>query len=77
MLSSDYLSLNNITIGYTIPTNLLKKIQFENMRIYFVADGIGLWSKRQGLDPRQSFTSATTARYTSIRTISGGISLTF
>ena len=30
---------------------------------------------RVGLDPRQSYTSATTARYTPIRTVSGGINV--
>ncbi|MDD4727291.1 MAG: TonB-dependent receptor [Dysgonamonadaceae bacterium] len=77
LTSSDYLSLNNITIGYTIPHSLLRKIQFESLRIYFAADNVGLITNRRGLDPRQSFTSATTARYTPIRTISGGLSLTF
>ena len=77
LTSSNYLSLNNITIGYTIPKSLLRKIEFESLRIYFAADNVGLLTKRKGLDPRQSFISATTARYTPIRTISGGLSLTF
>lgn len=77
LTSSDYLSLNNITVGYTIPHSLLRKIQFESLRIYFAADNVALFAKRKGLDPRQSFTSASTARYTPIRTISGGLSLTF
>ncbi|HLW09798.1 MAG TPA: SusC/RagA family TonB-linked outer membrane protein, partial [Fermentimonas sp.] len=77
LTSSDYLSLNNITVGYTLPSNWLRQIQFENLRIYLTADNVALISSRQGLDPRQSFTSATTARYTPIRTISGGLSLTF
>lgn len=77
LTSSDYLSLNNITIGYSLPANVLKSIQFENLRIYLAADNVGLLTSRKGLDPRQSFTSATTARYTPIRTVSGGLSLTF
>ena len=77
LTSSDYLSLNNITVGYTLPQSLLRKIQLEKVRIYFAADNVGLIADRKGLDPRQSFTSATTARYTPIRTISGGLSLTF
>lgn len=77
LTSSNYLSLNNITVGYTLPKSWLNKIQFDNLRIYFAADNIGLLTNRKGLDPRQSFTSATTAIYTPIRTVSGGISLTF
>jgi len=77
LTSSDYLSLNNITVGYTLPSNVLNTMRFENLRIYFAADNVALLTSRRGLDPRQSFTSATTARYTPIRTISGGINLTF
>ncbi len=77
LTSSDYLSLNNITIGYTIPVKKLTKLDINKFRIYFVADNIAVLSKRKGLDPRQSFISSTTARYTPIRTLSGGISLSF
>ncbi|MGQ1947936.1 SusC/RagA family TonB-linked outer membrane protein [Geofilum sp. OHC36d9] len=75
--SSDYLSLNNITVGYTLPANIVRSIHVDKLRIYFAAENVALWSSRNGLDPRQSFTSATTARYTPIRTISGGINLVF
>ena len=77
LTSSDYLSLNNVTVGYTLPQTLVKKIMLEKLRVYFTADNIGLISSKKGLDPRQSYISATTALYTPIRTISGGISLAF
>lgn len=75
--SSNYLSLNNITVGYTLPSKITNKIKVQKLRIYLAADNVALWSAREGLDPRQSYTAATTARYTPIRTISGGINLTF
>lgn len=75
--SSDYLSLNNVTIGYTFPADFVQRLNIEKLRVYLTADNIALWTKRKGLDPRQSYTSATTARYTPIRTISGGINLSF
>lgn len=77
LTSSDYLSLNNITVGYSLPANLIKKVDINRLRVYFAADNVALLSARKGLDPRQSYISATTALYTPIRTISGGISLTF
>ena len=75
--SSDYLSINNITIGYTLPLDLVQSLKIEKLRLYFSADNVALFTSRKGLDPRQSFTTATTARYTPIRTISGGINLVF
>lgn len=77
LTSSDYLSLQNVTIGYSLPSKWLKKIKLEKVRIYGVADNVWLWSARKGLDPRQSFTAAEAAVYTPIRSISGGISITF
>ncbi len=77
LTSSDYLSINNITVGYTLPQQLVKKVMLDKVRVYFTADNVALISARKGLDPRQSYISATTALYTPIRTISGGISLTF
>ena len=75
--SSDYLSLNNITLGYTLPQSLIGDFNISRLRVYVTADNVALLSARQGLDPRQSFTTATTARYTPIRTVSGGLTLVF
>ncbi len=78
LTNASYLSLANITVGYTLPKSTVSKLGLGNVRIYAVADNIYTWSKRKGLDPRQSITGgASGAIYSSIRTISGGISITF
>ena len=77
LTSSDYLSINNITVGYTLPQSLTQKFMVSKLRLFFAADNVALLSARKGLDPRQSFTSATTAVYIPIRTISGGVNITF
>ena len=77
LVSSNYLSLQNITLGYTLPSKVSKKIRIEKLRVYAVADNVALLSARQGLDPRQGYTSSNNATYSPIRSISGGISLTF
>ena len=76
LTSSDYLSLQNITFGYTLPKNLTRKLQIEGVRLYFVADNVALLTARKGLDPRQGYVSSDNV-YSPIRTISGGISLNF
>ena len=75
--SSDYLSLNNITVGYSLPTSLVKKLGLTKLRVYFSGDNLALLSARKGLDPRQSYISASVSTYTAIRTLSGGISVAF
>lgn len=77
LVSSDYLSLNNVTIGYTLPAFVTKKMNVASARIYVSGDNLYVLSARQGLDPRQGVTSATTALYTALRTVSGGVKLTF
>ena len=54
LISSDYLSINNITIGYTIPDRWSEKIKVQDIRIYFAADNLAVASARKGVDPRFS-----------------------
>ena len=75
--SSDYFSINNITLGYTLPKRWTKALGVESLRLYGAADNVALFSARQGFDPRMSYTSATSSTYSALRTISGGVKLTF
>ena len=78
LISASYLSLDNIQIGYTLPKKWVNKIGIKNVRVYATGDNIWVWSKRQGLDPRQSMTGGANQTYApSLRTISGGITVTF
>lgn len=77
LTNSNYLSLNNITLGYTLPKHLTERIGMNELRVYFAAENVALWSKRKGLDPRQSYTAASNTNYSTMRSISGGIRLSF
>ena len=78
LTDASYLSLNNINFGYTLPRLVTKKAGIESLRIYVAADNICYWSQRKGLDPRQDIRGgASNAYYSPIRTISGGVTLTF
>ena len=76
LTNSNYLSLQNITVGYTLPRSLTRKMQIEGIRLFFVADNVALWTARKGFDPRQGYVGADNV-YSPIRTLSGGISLDF
>ena len=78
LVSSNYLALNNITIGYTLPAKWTTKIGIESVRVYGSADNVAVWSKRKGLDPRTSLVYNDKApAYSPVRTISGGIKVVF
>lgn len=49
---ASFLRIKNISLGYTIPKNLTRKIGFENIRVYFSADNIKTFNKfYKGWDP--------------------------
>lgn len=75
---ASFFNLRNITMGYNIPVKkMLPTAPVSGMRVYVVADNVYLWSKRKGMDPRQDISGSLGNNYSPIRTISGGISLTF
>ena len=78
LTKASYFSLQNLNFGYTLPANVTRNVGIEKVRVYLTADNVWVWSKRQGLDPRQSISgSVTNSYYAPMRTISGGITLTF
>ena len=77
LTDASYLGLQNVNLGYTFNSNLVKRLGLQDLRLYFSADNVCIWSKRKGLDPRQSVTgSATSSHYAPMRTLSGGVTIT-
>ena len=85
LISSDYLSINNVTVGYTFPERWMSKLKISSLRVYFAADNLAVASARKGVDPRYSiglgsFTSGSglnSGAYSAMRTLTGGLTLTF
>ncbi|MEG2064601.1 MAG: SusC/RagA family TonB-linked outer membrane protein, partial [Alistipes sp.] len=78
LTDASYLNLQNINVGYTLPKHITRKFGVDRLRIYLACENVFYWSKRQGFDPRYSFTgSSNQATYSPIRTISGGINIQF
>ena len=78
LTDASYLNIENINLGYTVPSKLSKKAQINSLRFYVSAENVFYWSKRKGFDPRQSYNRTTNATYYSpMRTISGGITFKF
>ena len=78
LVDASYLNFQNAQIGYTLPASLTQKFHVNKIRVYAACDNIIYWSHRRGLDPRQSFSGATSnAMNSPVRTISGGVNFTF
>jgi hypothetical protein len=78
LTDASYLNFQNAQVGYTVPEVYTKMMHLTKMRVYVACDNIWYCSRRQGFDPRFSLTGGTNNTVTSpVRTISGGINLTF
>ena len=76
--NASYLNIQNINFGYTLPSKLTQKYNIQNIRVYFSGENLFYVAARRGLDPRYTLQGYTNPElYSPIRTISGGISLTF
>ena len=77
LTDASYLSLRNVTIGYTFPKSLVTKWDLSSIRLYLTGDNLGLKSARKGMDPQQAFTGVADHTYSPTRTLSVGLNLTF
>jgi len=80
MFNASYLSLKNVTLGYTFPSKWMNKIKVSSLRIFASADNTFLWYPVSGVDPRGSLTGGFTIgayTYPSVATYNFGINLTF
>lgn len=80
LTSAKYLNFQSFTIGYTLPASLTRKAYLSRVRFYIQGENICFWSARKGLDPRYSFQGTQSSginAYAPVRTILGGVQLSF
>ena len=77
LISSSYISLRFVTLGYTLPKKWTNAINMKGIRIYVQGENLWYLSARKGMDVRKSFSGDTGNTYSALRTISGGINVTF
>jgi hypothetical protein len=46
-----YLRLQNITLGYTLPKNLTKRLAIEKLRVYMSGQNLFTWTNYSGYNP--------------------------
>lgn len=79
-----YLRIQNISLGYNLPRKWLKKIAFENLKIYANLQNLYTFTAYKGYDPEIGstnqdalLTGIDNARYPSPRIYTFGLNLTF
>lgn len=78
LTNASYLNFQNAQIGYTLPQHLTERMQVSRLRFYVACDNIWYVSCRKGFDPRFNFSGTSNYAVNSpVRTLSGGINITF
>ncbi len=85
LTKSNYLSLNNLTVGYTFPKKWMNKLHIRSLRVYFAGENLFLLTARKGLDPRYtvgvgSFVTGAgmaTGSYATMRSVTAGLTVKF
>lgn len=48
---ASFIRLRNLSIGYTLPANIVKYAKVSRLRIYFTAENLFTFTKYKGFDP--------------------------
>ncbi|ADQ79745.1 TonB-dependent receptor [Paludibacter propionicigenes WB4] len=82
--NASYLRLKSLTLGYTLPKSLTKKIKIEKLRIYATGNNLLTITSYPGFDPEVNFYDSNSSRqgvdfgsYPSSKTYTAGVSITF
>ncbi len=80
LFSASYLRVKNVTLGYTLPKQLLSNLKINKLRVYASGDNLLMFSAAKGIDPTMSLTGGMEVGayvYPTMRTISFGVNLDF
>ena len=75
LIDADYLSLKNVTLGYTFPAKLVNKAGIKGLSAYFSGDNLGLLTKRKGFNPQNNFGGTTNNTYVMSKVYTFGINV--
>ncbi len=79
LTNASWLSLQNVTLGYTLPRTWVKAIGLSSLRAYVSGENLTYWSHRKGFDPRISYSGSVSSEvnYAPARTVTVGLSVQF
>ncbi|SES02892.1 SusC/RagA family TonB-linked outer membrane protein [Pedobacter rhizosphaerae] len=55
-----FIRLSNITLGYNLPKEFIRKVKLSSVRIYASGSNLALWTKYKGPDPEINVSSSAT-----------------
>ena len=77
LIDASYFAIKNITLGYTLPTSLIRNIGLQNIRVYGSVDNLAIWTHLNGMDPQYNFSGGTDYNYVPNKTWTVGLEVRF
>lgn len=77
LIDASYFAIKNITLGYSLPSKMVRSIGIEGLRAVLTADNLCIFTAIKGMDPQYNFSGGTGYTYTPSRTISLGLDFKF
>lgn len=78
LIKSDFLSINNLRLGYKLPNKFIKAIGLAELSFYMSGDNLFLFTKRKGFNPAISeLGESYPDLYPPMTTITGGVKVKF
>lgn len=74
-----YIRLKNLSIGYSLPANIMKRLGFTNCRIYVTGENLFTWTKLETdyIDPEQASAEVNGRVYPFMKSYAFGLDLSF
>ena len=77
LIDASYFNIRSIGFAYNFGAVDLANLRVAGMRFYVNGENMGLFAKRQGLNPQQSFTGVTSNGYPPSRVVTMGLNVNF
>ena len=77
LVDASYFAIKNITLGYTLPGKVARKIAMNSVRLYVSYDNVALFTHLKGMDPQYNMTGGTNYTYTPNKNLTVGLDINF
>ncbi len=77
LVSSDYLNLRSLSIGYSLPKSLLANAKIKNLRVSFTGENLFMLKAYAGLNPMENYSGVSYNSYMPARSYTIGVDMTF
>ena len=78
LISGNYLVLKNIALSYSLPRNIVSKLEMDGINVNLSCENAFTLTKRQGMNPQQSFSGVQSSNtFTVARVFTAGVTFRF